>query len=71
MQLVSSPSSSLSSLPSPPYTQDKFISSPVTLISVSEIKSIMSIIILMGQTLLDYRCMEPFLEIPITGKLLT
>jgi hypothetical protein len=73
MQLVSSSSSSSSSssLPSPPYTQDKFTSSLVTLISVSEIKSIMSIIILMGQTLLDYRYVEPFLEIPITGKLLT
>jgi hypothetical protein len=31
----------------------------------------MSKIILMGQTLLDYRYTEPILEIPITGKLLT
>lgn len=48
--------------------EGKFTSSLVTLISVSEIKSIMSII-LMEQTQLDYRYMESFLEIPITGKL--
>jgi hypothetical protein len=74
MQLVSSSSSSSSSLslsllPSPPYTQDKFTFSLITPINVSEIKSIMSIIILMGQTLLDYRYTEPVLEIPVTGKL--
>jgi hypothetical protein len=67
MQLVSS----LLSLPSPHYTPDKLTSSLRTLISVSEIKNITSIIIWMGQILFDYRYMEPFLEVPITGKLVT
>jgi hypothetical protein len=67
MQLVPSFSS-----PPPHYTQDKFTSSLVTLISVSEIKSIYVNNNLDGTNkhcLKDYWSMEPFLEIPITGKL--